>query len=178
MQMLTPGIPKEDARQIFDKIAFIVFNYDRCIEVFLLNALQTVYGIREQEAQSIADDLDIIHPHGVIDPSVQLGATNANWVQLADGIKTYTEQIGAGGVMKRIAAMVQHVDHIVFLGFAYHNQNMLLLQPPQQLSASRSIFESAFGISDSDVNVTGHQIDFWFDGAGVVHKSIGRDDQR
>jgi hypothetical protein len=36
--MLTPGIPKENVREIFNKIAFIVFNYDRRIEIVLLNA--------------------------------------------------------------------------------------------------------------------------------------------
>jgi len=164
MQMLSPGIPKENAREIFEKVGFIVFNYDRCIEYFLLNALQTIYGIREQEAQSIIDDLDIVHPYGVIDPSVQFGATSANWVQLADGIKTYTEQIGAGEVTSRIAAMIHRADHIVFLGFAYHDQNMLLLQPPKQLSASKTIFGTAFAMSDADVLVTGRQIDSWFAG--------------
>jgi hypothetical protein len=164
MQMLTPGIPKENVREVFDKVAFIIFNYDRCIEFFLLNALQTIYGIREQDAESIVDDLEIIHPYGVIDPTVQFGAARANWVQLADGIKTYTEQVSAGDVVNRINAIIDRFEHIVFLGFAYHDQNMLLLKPSKELSASKSIFGTAFGMSDSDVDVTGHQIDSWFKG--------------
>jgi hypothetical protein len=164
MQMLTPGIPKENVREIFNNLSFIVFNYDRCIEVFLLNALQTVYGIREQEANSIIDDLEIIHPYGVIDPSVQFGTTRANWVQLADGIKTYTEQVGAGDVVNRIRGIIDRAGHIVFLGFAYHDQNMVLLKPAEEWSASKSIFGTAFGMSDSDVDVTGHEIDAWFKG--------------
>jgi hypothetical protein len=164
MQMLTPGIPKENVREIFDNVAFVVFNYDRCIEWFLLNALQTVYGIREQDAKSIIDDLEIMHPYGLIDPSVQFGTTQANWLQLADGIKTYTEQVGAGDVVSRIRAIIDRAAHIVFLGFAYHDQNMLLLKPLEELSASKSIFGTAFGMSDSDVDVTGHQIDSWFGG--------------
>jgi Zn-dependent alcohol dehydrogenase len=132
--------------------------------VFLLNALQTVYGIREQEAQSIVDALEIIHPYGVIDPSVQFGTTRAHWVQLAEGIKTYTEQVGAGDVVSRVETIIHRADHIVFLGFAYHDQNMQLLKPAKQFSASKSIFGTAFGMSDSDVNVVGGQIDSWFKG--------------
>jgi hypothetical protein len=162
-QMLTPGIPREDVRQIFDNVSFIVFNYDRCIEFFLLHALRTVYGIDESEAQAALDDLEIIHPYGVIDASVPFGATQANWVKLAEGIKTYTEQIGAGDLTGRIAAKIHDAQHIVFLGFAFHEQNMLLLRPPTALGPKK-LFGTAFGMSDSDVDVTSHQVDAWFKG--------------
>jgi hypothetical protein len=166
MQVLTPGIPREDIRQIFDNVSFITFNYDRCIEFFLLNALQTVYGIREQEAQSALDELEIIHPYGVIDISVPFGTTQANWVQLSNNIKTYTEQIAAGDVTRRINAQIEAAEQIVFLGFAYHEQSMMLLNPPEELS-TRPIFGTAYGMSDSDVSVTGHQLDAWFGGRDV-----------
>jgi hypothetical protein len=39
MYMLGRGVPKENVREIFDNVAFIVFNYDRCIEHFLFHAL-------------------------------------------------------------------------------------------------------------------------------------------
>ena len=170
MQMLTPGIPRENVRQIFDNVSFIVFNYDRCIEFFLLNALRTVYGIPEQEAQAALDDLDIIHPYGVIDISVQFGATRANWVALSQGIKTYTEQIGSGEMTSRIAGIIDGADHIVFLGFAYHDQNMLLLKPPKQAEegASKQIFGTAYGMSEFDVNVTSYQIVPWFTKRNVM----------
>lgn len=168
MQMLTPSIPREDVRQIFDNVSFIVFNYDRCIEFFLLHALRIVYGIPEKEAQAALDDLDIIHPYGVIDASVQFGATRANWVGLSQGIKTYTEQIGSGEMTSRIAGIIHGADHIVFLGFAYHDQNMLLLQPPKELGASKRIFGTAWGMSESDVDVTSHQIDAWFKGRDAL----------
>jgi hypothetical protein len=163
MQMLTPGIPKENARQIFDNVAFIVFNYDRCVEMFLLNALRTVYGMHEEETRSIVHDLNIIHPYGVIDGSVPFGATRANWAQLANGIKTYTEQIGAADVMTNIRAAIDGAEHIVFLGFAYHDQNMTLLKPSKNFDNYKSIYGTAFGMSDSDVRVTIAQINSWFE---------------
>jgi hypothetical protein len=39
MHMLGRGVPKENVREILDNVAFIVFNYDRCMEFFLTNAL-------------------------------------------------------------------------------------------------------------------------------------------
>src|SRR5262249_36707437 len=39
MHLLGRGIPKQDAREIFDHVSFIVFNYDRCVEHFLFHAL-------------------------------------------------------------------------------------------------------------------------------------------
>lgn len=35
MHMLGRGVAKADVRQIFDNVAFIIFNYDRCVEHFL-----------------------------------------------------------------------------------------------------------------------------------------------
>jgi hypothetical protein len=51
MHMLTRGVPKESAHQIVEKAAFINFNYDRCLEWFLVNAIQKVYGLEERQAE-------------------------------------------------------------------------------------------------------------------------------
>ena len=48
MHMLGRGIPKENVREIFDRVSFVVFNYDRCVEYFLFHALQKLYGIQER----------------------------------------------------------------------------------------------------------------------------------
>jgi hypothetical protein len=64
MYMLGRGVPKENVRQIFDNIAFISFNYDRCLEFFLIHALRKLYRIEEAEASSIVGDLHIVHPYG------------------------------------------------------------------------------------------------------------------
>jgi hypothetical protein len=40
LHLLGRGVPKENIHQIFDRVSFIVFNYDRCIEHFFHHALQ------------------------------------------------------------------------------------------------------------------------------------------
>lgn len=41
---------------------------------------------------------------------------------------------------------------------------MLLLRPPKQLPSSKRLYGTAFGMSDSDVDVISRQIDAWFGG--------------
>ncbi len=66
MYMLCRGIPREDVTKVFDKVAFVVFNYDRCIEHFLINALYRAYSIRIEDAAAIVDALHILHPYGSV----------------------------------------------------------------------------------------------------------------
>jgi hypothetical protein len=166
MQILGPGIPKENVKNIFDQVSFIVFNYDRCLEFFLLNALQRLYGIREAEATDICGTLNIVHPYGVIDTSVPYGSTQANCVALADGIKTYTEQIDDKKTTQAIVEKVEQAETIVFLGFAYHDQNMKLLEPINKFQGRKPIYGTAFGMSDSDVGVVVNQIEDWISRQG------------
>jgi hypothetical protein len=161
MQMLGPGIPREDVKDIFNRVSFVVFNYDRCLEFFLPNALQRLYGIREIEAIEICRSLDIIHPYGVIDTSVQYGSNQANYFALADGIKTYTEQISDPKITDAISDRVEKSEVIVFLGFAYHDQNMRLLEPVHKFPRRKPIYGTAFGMSDSDVGIISNQIEDW-----------------
>jgi hypothetical protein len=87
-------LAQPDLRKVFEQVAFIVFNYDRCLEYFLLHALQRLYGIDESEAQSICETLTIIHPYGSMGglsslglKGVPFGASGTNKiVEIASGI--------------------------------------------------------------------------------------------
>jgi hypothetical protein len=157
--MLGRGIPRENVAEIFDNVSFIIFNYDRCVEHFLENALQRLYALNEQDAISIVADLRIFHPYGHVGTlrEVPFGASRANYNTIAQGIKTYTEQIAAADVMKELADEVSRAACIVFLGFAYHSQNMRLLAPPARISA-KPMYGTAFKMSDSDVSIVSRQL--------------------
>jgi hypothetical protein len=157
MYMLGRGVPKENITGIFENVSFIVFNYDRCIEFFLSHALQRLYNIAENEAASIMDDLSIIHPYGSIGllKQVPFGTTRADYVTLAKGIRTYTEQIEVAG---EIAVEVARADCIVFLGFAYHSQNLRIIQPPAPMKLM-PIYGTAYKMSDSDVSVVSARLE-------------------
>jgi hypothetical protein len=161
MHMLGRGIAKEDIRQIFNNVSFIAFNYDRCLEHFLPNALAKLYAIPEREASDIVAELRIIHPYGVVADDAPFGADRANYLTLAGSIKTYTEQAGATDITSQLGADVGRADCIVFLGFAYHSQNMMMLRPPKPVN-QKFLYGTAYKMSDADVDVVSQQITKFF----------------
>jgi hypothetical protein len=48
-------------------------------------------------------------------------------------------------------------DRIIFLGFAFHDQNMALLNPERKLKR-KEVYATAYGMSDNDVGVIRSQI--------------------
>jgi hypothetical protein len=79
-----------------------------------------------------------------------------------EGSKTYTEQIAGSEVTNRIRGEVERAEQVVFLGFAYHPQNMFLLRPIEELASSKPIYGTALGMSDSDVAITMGELRSWF----------------
>jgi hypothetical protein len=172
MYMLGRGVPKENVREIFDNVSFVIFNYDRCIEHFLLHALQRAYNISDNEALSILDDLSIIHPYGSVGSlrEIPFGATSVNCAQLAKRIKTYTEQEAAGDIINEIQVEVARASCVIFLGFAYHPQNVRLFQPPDKMT-HRPIYGTAYKMSDSDVRIVTRQL------AGFMDRGVRMQDR-
>lgn len=158
--MLGRGVPKEDLSRIFNHVSFIVFNYDRCIEHFLRHALKHLYAIEDQEAQSMVEGLRIIHPYGAVN-SAQFGATRADYAALATGIRTYTEQTHAADMLNELQIQIDEAEAIVFLGFAYHDQNMRLIVPREGMS-TKPVFGTAFGMSDPDIELTTKELGSWY----------------
>jgi len=58
-----------------------------------------------------------------------------NYITLAQRIKTYTEQVAGSEVTNGIRNEIERAEQVVFLGFAYHTQNMLLLRPFEELGS-------------------------------------------
>jgi hypothetical protein len=164
MHMLGRGVPKENASQVFDNVSFIIFNYDRCVEFFLTNAIEKLYGLETREAREMVAELDIIHPYGSISAEVPFGAKDQNYPHLAEKIKTYTEQQTNAEISNRLTTMVASAACIIFLGFAYHSQNLLILKPDEKIKI-RPVYGTAFNMSRADVNVVKGQIASFFSAA-------------
>jgi hypothetical protein len=111
--------------------------------------LNKLYGFREES--SVVDLPLIIHPYGKIE-TVGFGYTKANYVEAATGIRTYTEQIESDDIVEKMQAEVLRAECIVFLGFAYHGQNLSILKPDAPMD-HKPVFGTAFGMSDADVDV-------------------------
>jgi hypothetical protein len=65
MKLLVRGTPHAERARIFDRCTFVIFNYDRCVEHFFIQALQRSYDITSDEAIDILARAKIYHPYGL-----------------------------------------------------------------------------------------------------------------
>lgn len=156
LRLLGTGVNKDRLSALFENVAFIDFNYDRCLQHFLVEALQPLYDISEKEARSLVATLKVLHPYGSLgdlsgNNSVPYGATydRIDVFEVAERIRLYTEQIQEHDqTIPEIKSTIGEAKRIVFLGFGFHRQNMEIIKP--QIASARSIVGTAFGISEED----------------------------
>lgn len=166
-QVLTDGCRAEDLEARFESIAFVIFNYDRCIENYLYHALQVFYGLSAQQAGQLLGSVEIHHPYGTVGvlpwqgnhaPAIAFGGTphGAQLLSLSRLIKTFTESVDPShSEIVAIQALVRSAEKLVILGFAFYQQNMDLLWPgvAQNRSNRGNCYATAFGISASDLEI-------------------------
>ncbi len=75
----------------------------------------------------------------------------------AGKIKTYSERIEDAGAITTLHRLLIDAETIVFLGFAFHDENMKLMTSSAPNRLTR-VFATARGISDSDREVIREQI--------------------
>ncbi len=164
-QLLTEGVVKEQASTIFDNVTFIVFNYDRCLEVFLTIALKAYYGFDDQESSDIAATAKIIHPYGRAGEltassslaTADFGARQCNLSDVAKSLRTFSEGLRYESHLPEIQNAVAVADQIVFLGFAFHPLNMEILAVDKPSNISK-VFGTTLGLSDAAVRSVKHII--------------------
>lgn len=166
-QRISENCQAEGLQERFSAITLIIFNYDRCIEHFLYHSIQNYYGLSADAAASLINGMDIFHPYGVVgslpwtDEPAQMdfGAEPCaqDLVELAKQIKTFTEGTNpeASNIME-IRDQVAKAETLVFLGFAYHKQNLELLKRPTHRRRDGKVvsqcYGTALGMSDADIH--------------------------
>ncbi len=159
-KILSYNVDRTNIDCLFDNVSIINFNYDRCVEHFLFEAILALYGVEEGKAQEVAHKLKILRPYGkighlpweVTTGSIPFGGFKgdpAALLKLSQGIRTYTQQIEEADTLAAIRQEVNRAEAIVFLGFAYHEQNMQLIAPPHPTAVKR-IYATAYGVSGTD----------------------------
>lgn len=153
-RILTAGRHADDVANLFANVSFIVFNYDRCLELFLLRMIRDYFGI-EDDAAKVLSSATIVHAYGQVGSLVRDanyvpfgGGDGVNIRAVAEGIKTYTESADTG-TAGTIKMLVQDAETIVFMGFGYLAQNMSLIGPDRG-SAAKQIMGTAYEMSPQD----------------------------
>lgn len=65
-QLLSQGVTKDNFGAIFENVTIISFNYDRCIEHYLVHAIAAHYQIPIEAASKLVESLTIFHPYGSV----------------------------------------------------------------------------------------------------------------
>jgi hypothetical protein len=175
MRLLVTGKTLDEVKGIFDNVAFVVFNYDRCLEHFLVNGLMTYFNISDGEAIDAVNRLTIIHPYGQVghfgwqrDAEVlaDFGVAEGDLTKIAGQILTFTES-AREGVTAKVRSLVSNSDTLIFMGFGYLPQNMDMLRGTEA-SDTRRVFATMMGIGERDVSVAESEI------ADVLKRKIWR----
>ena len=168
-QLLFTGLAAGDVDQVFSNTTFVVFNYDRCLQVFLVRALAVYFQLTEDQAEKIVKKANILHPYGNLGSifhgdrdRLPFGADTHELEAAAARIKLYTESLQENDDIVAVRTAIKEAETIVFLGFAFHEQNMHVLSPPgpkiEKQSAVRRVLATTYGVSDPDVQLIRAQI--------------------
>lgn len=163
-KILQSRVNKSKIYDIFNNVSFIVFNYDRCLEHFLMHAVDYYYGVGEQEAADVVKQAKILHPYGSLGALPWQGQRDQlpfafdrcegqNLLAMAERIRTFGEQIAERTTINAIRAEIASAATIVFLGFSFHEDNLLLLAPQDRRTVAR-IIATTYGIPTA--HLSGH----------------------
>ena len=168
VKMLLEGSPPPE--KLFDDIAVVCFNYDRCIEHYLTCELMRSYHIDRTEAARLVSRLTIWHPYGTIAPlntqdpnGIAYGddeASRFRCFHLAERLRTFTEKHDGGEMIKAIRARLQAAETVIFLGFGYYGENLELIRPDRPTNIVW-ILGTGFGLSSSARGIVTSLLQSW-----------------
>ena len=99
-QLISQGVPRANLESLFENVTLISFNYDRCIEHFLVHAVAANYHVDIGVARHLVEKLTIFHPYGSVGPyfgppdqAVEFGFNGLpDFDKVIKNLKTYTEK--------------------------------------------------------------------------------------
>lgn len=161
--LLTEGVDRVGIAARLAQTTFIIFNYDRCVEHYLIHALREFFDFQESEAQQVLSRCKIYHPYGktgelALGDGSRQGAsfgahpTGHGLLQIAQQLRTFTEGADSSEI-EGIRQAIRGAERLVFLGFAFHPINMKLLEPAYMGRGSPRIYATGKGLSESDVEL-------------------------
>ncbi|PCI85482.1 MAG: hypothetical protein COB24_12890 [Hyphomicrobiales bacterium] len=155
---LSEGYTKDTVKNIFENVSIICFNYDRCIEFYLMELLVITFSLNRDTAANILSTLNIIHPYGTIGNCIENGDENylpfgnsgerpVNEFALAKRIVTFTESTNENtNNSKRIINAVSGASKMIILGFGFEQMNMDILKlPAHKTGTIRKFYATAYG---------------------------------
>ncbi|MDA5627071.1 MULTISPECIES: SIR2 family protein [Agrobacterium] len=181
-QLLFDGVKNFEVESVGSNITIICFNYDRCIEHFLAEAIvKTFRDVTRDQARRIVSEINIIHPYGSLGALGEFefgdNVNSQNIRSLSENIFTWSEARNSS-IEEQIQKSISSASTLVFLGFAFAPQNMRLLaanDPFERQRLNMETFATAYGYdSVIDTRLKSKIRDLYSDGdfsynAGPIH---------
>lgn len=148
-QLIHQGVSVQNVENIFENLSIISFNYDRCIHQRLFWGLQSYFGLQPEKSLDLLSTLRIYYPYGSLGDftghgSFGLEMTPDRLISASENIITFSESIRDPNIQPNLELAMQSSEQIIFLGFAFHPQNMRLLSA--QHDHKKNVFATAYGI--------------------------------
>jgi len=158
--MVIGSLTRQEIPAAFENISFVNFNYDRSLEHYLYNAIQSL-GFASEAAHAILSKVRIHRPYGSLGllpwqnrNGVEFGNASADLSRMASNIRTYTERDHSKSMLSEVHADLMNAAVVLFLGFGFHKQNMEMLRLEKRNRKTRS-FVTAYGIDPANYPVLG-----------------------
>jgi len=160
VKMLLEQSIRKDISAVFDNVSIITFNYDRCIEKYIIGSLQNYLGLNTMEAEMLMSKLEIVHPYGQVG---QLGTSSERGVafgerldvldlpSVAAQIRTFTEGVENENLLLRMRRLLAEAEVVVYLGFSFGDMNMELMSLEQ--AGERVVYGTSLGVSRANQRV-------------------------
>ncbi len=128
-------VPSANVEQMFEKVSFIVFNYDRCLEWYLQHALEKRFPIDIERAKAVVESCRIVHPYGDLGSlrKTDFGTDlQPEYFGCGDAVIEMSGRLLTLSESKRVKTDDIHgalskAQRIIFLGFGFHGENVELL---------------------------------------------------
>lgn len=144
----------------FSKLTFVIFNYDRCLEHFLFETIKTFWRQDNEATATLLSQASFFHPYGSLGNlpwqdynnsfSFGGGVQPEYLLNAYSKIKIFTEQIRDDTTIDQIKSAVSEAKTIIFLGFAFHDQNIRLLSPKDSSSVTK-VFATGINVSPQNL---------------------------
>lgn len=155
------GYKATDLDSLFENVAFISFNYDRCIERNLRICVANYFGLEDERAIEICSKIRIFYPYGSVGRlhpdggtnSLQFGASISpdSLINAANSIRTFTEGVSDPDLSRKLPEILDWAKHIVFLGFGFIDLNMRLLGSADNTGSHKKTFGTAYCMSEPNL---------------------------
>ncbi|MDP1643750.1 MAG: hypothetical protein Q8L59_16380 [Phenylobacterium sp.] len=178
-QKIKRGHQPSEIRHALSSVSFVIFNYDRCVEHFLVASVRDAFGVSQEVAEDAVSDVPITHVYGSlgrlpsirsVDEAVEFGGSDETCVStVAKRIKTYSEDLTNEKHLSQIKSYVSTCERLVFLGYSFHRQGMELIFEGIDYSG-KTVYGTTLGLHSSVIN----QLPIYFRGCNLIATSPDR----